>query len=71
VQLLCRANLAQQFEHLAHIVNDFAHHSSRYASGFGNSHRNTVFVDIQAHVNLANLVNGRSPLVADDESHSM
>jgi hypothetical protein len=28
-------------------------------------------VDIQAHVEFANLLHGRSPLVADDESHSM
>jgi hypothetical protein len=71
VQLLRSANLGQQFEQFAHIVNDFADQSPRSASGFGNSHRNAVFVDIQAHVNFANLCHGRSPLVADDESHSM
>jgi hypothetical protein len=71
VQLFYSANLGQQFEQLTHIVNDFAYQSPRTASGLGNSNRNAVFVDIQAHVEFANLLHGRSPLVADDESHSM
>jgi hypothetical protein len=71
VQLLWRSNLGQQFEQLANIVNDFAYQSPGRTSRFGNSHRNTVFVDIQAHVEFANLMHGLSPFVADDESHSM
>lgn len=71
MQLLRCANLGQQFKQFAHIVNDFDDQSTRSASGFGNSHRNSIFVDVQAHMKFANLLRGRSPLVADDESYSM
>jgi hypothetical protein len=71
VQLLGRPQLGQHLQQLIHVVSGLADHSPALTACVGCAHREAVFVNVQSDMNLATLIHGRSPYVADDASLSM